>query len=342
MSALRLVATGGTIASRRVSGGHRASAAGADLLATVAVPTGCEVDVVDAATVGSFAWQWADLLALVRHVDDALAAGVDGVVVTHGTDTLEEVALLAALSHDDPRPVVFTGAQRPFDDPAADGPANLAQALRVAADPVSRERGVLVCFDGLVHPARGVTKVDTLSTRAFGAPGRGAVLRVVGDEVRPLQPPERPATLPLDRGATALPRVDIVSLYVGTDTALLDAAVAAGARGVVLAAFGAGNANPALAEAVRECGLPVLVCSRVPAGPVLPLYRGGGGADLADAGAVFGDDLSPWQGRILLSAALAAGGDSPRETVRRWLAGTAGSAGADGTDVTDSPDWRGP
>jgi L-asparaginase len=95
--------------------------------------------------------------------------------------------------------------------------------------------------------------------------------------------------------------------------------VDAGARGLVLAAFGAGNANPAIVEGIRECGLPVVVCSRVPSGPVTPIYTGGGGMDLADAGAVFGDDLSPWQGRILLAAALAAAPDTPQGLLRRWL-----------------------
>ncbi len=316
---IRLVATGGTIASRRVAGGHRATATGAELLATTTVPAECEVGVVDAATVGSFAWQGSDLLALLRHLDDALAEGVDGVVVTHGTDTMEEVAFLASLVHDDPRPVVFTGAQRPLDHPAADGPANLADALLVAADPAARQRGVLVSFDGRAHPARGVTKVDTLSTCGFGAPGRGAALRVTGSRIRPLTPAARPPTVPMDISAETLPRIDIIPLYVATDPVLLRAAVSAGARGLVLAAFGAGNANPSLVEAIRECGLPVLVCSRVPSGPVTPVYTGGGGADLAAAGAVFGDDLSPWQARMLLAAAVAAAPEDPRELVSQWL-----------------------
>lgn len=319
MSLIRLLATGGTIASRREADGHRATATGAEILATTAVPSGCRVSIVDASTVGSFAWQWSDLLALLRHIESALADGVDGVVITHGTDTMEEVAFLAALVHDDPRPVVLTGAQRPFDHPAADGPANLSEALLVAADPVARDRGVLVSFDGQVHAARGTTKADTLSTRGFVAPGRGPVLRVAGERVRPLVPAVRPAALPIDLATHALPRVDVVPLYVGADATLLRGAAEAGARGLVLAAFGAGNANPAVLEAVRECGLPVLVCSRVPSGPVLPMYRGGGGADLAQAGALFGDDLSPWQGRMLLAVALAAAPDSPQQPIRQWL-----------------------
>lgn len=176
--AVRLLATGGTIASTVVAGGgRRATVSGARLLGRTAVPPGVHVTVADRATVGSFAWQAADLLDLLAGIGEALDAGADGVVVTHGTDTMEEVAFLAELVHDDPRPVVFTGAQRAFDDPAPDGPANLADALTVASSPHARDRGVLVCFDGSGFPARGTTKVDTLGAHAFDAPGRGAALR---------------------------------------------------------------------------------------------------------------------------------------------------------------------
>ncbi|WNV73659.1 asparaginase [Geodermatophilus sp. DSM 44513] len=306
MARVHLLATGGTIASRRTDGGLSATTPAAELLATAGALPGIEVTVSDLTTVPSFALTEADVRALVRAVREQLADGVDGVVVTHGTDTMEESALLADLVHDDDRPVVFTGAQRPFDAPAPDGPANLADALRVAADPAARGLGVLLAFDGLAFAARGVRKVDTLRSAAFDAPGRGPVLRVAAGAVRPLARPPRSPALPLDLGA-ALPRVDVVACHQGADDALLRAAVAAGAAGVVLEALGVGNVPPPVAAAAAELvagGTPVLVCSRVPAGPVAPLYAGGG-ASLARDGALFGGDLSPWQGRLLLSAALA-------------------------------------
>lgn len=286
------------------------------------MPQDCVVEVSDLATVGSFAWQWPDLLTLLRSITTALAEDCDGVVVTHGTDTMEEVAFLAALTHSDPRPVVFTGAQRPYDDPAPDGPANLADALRVAASPVAGNRGVLVAFDGEVYGARGVTKLDTSGAHAFGAPGRGPQLRVARNTLLPLTPAALPRPLTIDSAGAEPGRVDVVPMYVGTDATLLRAARDAGAAGIVLAAFGAGNANPPIVEAVRECtdsGVPVLVCSRVPAGPVYPFYRGGGGADLVDAGAVFGADLSPWQGRMLLAACIMAEPADPVTPLRSWL-----------------------
>jgi len=316
----RLVATGGTIASRASSGGRVANVSGADLLGRVAVPPTITVSVQDFPARGSFTWSLADLRSIVQQASSALTDDVAGVVVTHGTDTMEETVFLASLLIDDDRPVVLTGAQRPYDDAAPDGPANLSDALSVATSPYARGRGPLLCFDGFVYAARGVRKVDTLGAHAFDAPGRGPVLRVADGRVLPLAAPGRPPVLPAP--LLELPRVDVVSLYVGVDAALIHAAVAAGARGVVLAAFGAANANTAVVEAIRELtgrGVPVLLSSRVPCGPVVPLYGGGGGVDAARAGAGFAADLSPWQARLLLSAALACSPENPLGFVEKYL-----------------------
>jgi L-asparaginase len=315
-----LVATGGTIASRAGTDGRVASASGQDLLAQTTVPPGVTVTVRDVTARGSFTWSLADVRAIVRHVHAALDTDVSGVVVTHGTDTMEETVFLASLLIDDDRPVVFTGAQRPFDDRAPDGPANLADALAVATSDQARGRGPLLCFDGSVFAARGVRKVDTIGGHAFDAPGRGPVLRVADGSVLPLTAPWRPPVLPAD--PPELARVDVISMYVGADAALMGAAAAAGARGIVLAAFGSGNANDEVVEAVRaltETGLPVLICSRVPSGPVTPLYGAGGGVDLVRAGAVFASDFSPWQARLLLSAALAVAPEDPLQVVSAHL-----------------------
>ncbi|GAA1796546.1 asparaginase [Planosporangium flavigriseum] len=324
MVTLQLIATGGTIASRSTPQGLMAAAPAHELLARVSIPDGVTVNAKDVATRGSFAWSLDDAVGVVGTIDQALAE-VDGVVVTHGTDTMEESVFLASLLLDGDLPVVFTGAQRPFDDPAPDGPANLRDALAVAASPLARGFGPLLCFDGHVFAARGVRKVDTLGAHAFDALGRGPVLRVAAGKVLPLAAPRRARPLASVRDGVALPRVDVLSLYVGTDDALVRAAVSAGAAGVVLAAFGAGNANPAIVEAVADlgaAGVPVLVCSRVPSGPVVPLYTGGGGADLARAGALFAADLTPWQARLLLSTALVADPHDPLRIVREYLATT--------------------
>jgi L-asparaginase len=319
---VQLLATGGTIASRASAAGRDASVLAAELLASVGdLHPSIQVRTADCGTKGSYAFTTADLLALARRVREALADDVDGVVVTHGTDVMEESVFLLGLIHDDPRPVVFTGAQRPFDDPAADGPANLRDALVAAASRHARDLGPLLVFDGYAYPARGVRKVETLSAHAFAAPGRGPVLRLADGRLWPLARPVRAQPLPLDLDREELPRVDVISAYPGADGTLLRASLAAGAAGVVIAALGAGNAGPELVAAAAEASaqsVPVLVCSRVGSGPVLALYAGGGAA-LQQAGALFGQDLSPWQARLLLSVACAVAPDDPLALVSSWL-----------------------
>ncbi|WP_037344358.1 asparaginase [Sciscionella sediminilitoris] len=318
MTRIRLIATGGTIASRHHPQGLRAGATGSELLDQAGL-TGIEVE--DLRTAGSFALSTADALTLAVRVDAALREGVDGVVVTHGTDTMEESCFLLDLFRRAPAPVVFTGAQRGFDDPAADGPANLAAACAVASSTAARGLGALLAFDGLVWQARGVRKVETLRSGAFEAPGRGPCLRVTPSGITRLATQPRGPAFTLS-GIDELPRVDVVSAYLGADDALPRAAVAAGARGIVLQATGAGNSAPALTGAVESVvaqGIPVVVCSRVPSGPVAPIYTGGGGTDLSRAGAVFGSDLSPWQARLLLAVAIATRPHDPGAAVRDWL-----------------------
>lgn len=317
---LRLIATGGTIASRRTSHGLVAGVNGADLLE--AAESNCaDVEIDDFTTKGSFDLTLTDLLALADRAQEALAQGVDAVVITHGTDTMEESAFVLDLFHHDERPVVFSGAQRPFDNPAPDGPANLSAALAVATSPHSRGLGPLLVFDGMAWQARGVRKTETLSSAAFGSPGQGPCLRVTSQSIIPLGRRSRPPAFDLN-AVPSLPRVDVVATYAGCDGALLDAAVAAGAQGVVVQALGAGNTPNAMTHTVGRLvrhGIPVVICSRVPSGPVSPLYSGGGGADLERAGAIFAADLSPWQARLLLSTALADPRRDPRAAVSEWL-----------------------
>ncbi|MFB9377771.1 asparaginase [Kineococcus gynurae] len=306
-----VVTTGGTIASQRsAAGGHRASLSGADLLARVEVPDGVTVEVLDAGLWNGFALQPTDMGQIAASVRAALAdEDVDGVVLTHGTDTTEETAFLLDLVHDDPRPVVVTGAQRPADDPRSDGPANLRDALLVATAPAARGAGVVVCFDGSVRTARGVQKVDTLATQAFGSPSGGLLGRVSRDGVHLHSLPQRPPALDLTALDLGAVRVDVVALYPGADAVALRAHVAAGADGVVLQGMGAGNAPPALLGPVTDlvaAGVPVVLSTRVPTGPVVGIYGGGGGADLLAAGALPSGLLRPGQARVLLLALLAA------------------------------------
>ncbi|MCA6093778.1 asparaginase [Streptomyces sp. SCA3-4] len=333
MGQVVVISTGGTIASRWQGSGFAADARGGDVLATAAVPDGVTVRVVDLMSVNSARLTTRDQLALLRTVHEVLAdPAVDGIVVTHGTDTLEESAFLLDLHHHDPRPVVLTGAQRPLEARDGDGPRNLHDALLAASSAALRGHGVLVAFDGQVHAARGTIKVQTLAADAFAHPSGSPVADVKDGHVLVRRLPERPEPLPLPTADAPLPRVDIVTHHCDADPLLLNAAVQAGARGIVLVATGAGNATPEVVAAVEAAvarGVLVALTTRVPAGPVAEIYTQGGAVDLAAAGAVLTGTLRAGQARIaVLAAALAHptdDTDAATRTLRRVLGTPAAS-----------------
>ncbi|MFG3345956.1 asparaginase [Streptomyces sp. NPDC048018] len=308
-----VISTGGTIASRWTGSGYAADASGDDVVATAAVPDNVHVEVVDLFNVNSSRMTTGRQLTLLRTVHETLAdPGVDGIVVTHGTDTLEESAFFLDLHHSDPRPVVFTGAQRPFGTGDGDGPGNLYDALQVAA--TVHGLGVLVVFDGLVHAARGTVKTKTLASDPFADPSGERLGRLGFGQVDVEREPERSVPLPLPGDGRPVPRVDIVMHHSDADPVLFDASLAAGARGIVLVGTGAGNATPEMAAAVAravEQGVHVVLSTRVASGPVAEVYTGGGAVDLAAAGAVLAGTLRPGQARIALLAALLADHTSP-------------------------------
>ncbi|MHA7263551.1 asparaginase [Arthrobacter sp. TMN-37] len=313
-----LLATGGTIASRSSAPGSGALAADTgDALLASAGDSAVPVRVVDVMTKGSYLLTFADLLTICTAIRDALAdPAVLGVVVTHGTDTTEETAYLAQLVHDDQRAVVFTGAQHTADHDHPDGPGNLRAALSIAAAPTAVGQGVLVAFAGTIHRAAGVRKVQTVDARAFGTPDTdpaGTVTDAWLVDLRPAPPVYEPLPLPA-LGAPPV-RVDVVASHPDADGTLLRAALAAGARGIVLQGTGNGNANPALCAAVAEAaaaGVVVVVSTRVHAGPVMQVYGAGGGRDLHEAGAIPSGLLRPSQARILLQLLLTLGMPPPR------------------------------
>lgn len=233
---------------------------------------------------------------------------VDGVVVTHGTDTIEESAYLACRSIDTEKPMVFTGAMRNASELSWDGPANLSDAVRVAASEQARGCGALLVLNGRVFSALDVTKVHTHMLDAFESPGLGPLGVVDDNEVvfRRMLPPRSPVLAP----TTPVHPVDIVVAYAGADGRLVDAA-AGTARGLVVAALGRGNVPPAMAAAVGRSvdrGLPVVIASRAPRGRVGRTYGyEGGGAQLARMGAIFTGSRRPQQARIDLMLALGLG-----------------------------------
>ncbi len=245
---------------------------------------------------------------------------LSGFVVTHGTDTMEESAYLVDLLYGGERPVVFTGAQRDATDRDADGPRNLLDAVRIAVSPAARGAGVVVAMAGRIDAARDATKVHTTALAAFSSLERGRLGEVEGEAIRFFRYRPRPDNL--TRTDSVEQSVVLVKMAAGMDGSLLRAAREAGARGIVLEAFGLGNANrEALAEVERSvsAGIPVVVVSRVPSGSVAPVYGDGGGHDLKRAGAIFGGNLSGQKARILLMVALAACRESG-EPLERLLA----------------------
>ncbi len=243
-----------------------------------------------------------DLVAGLLDRDEA-----DGVIVTHGTNTLEETAWLLHLTLAGDAPIVITGAMRPASALSADGPLNLANAVRVAAAPDARALGVVVVMDDTIHGARDVTKSNTLRTNAFADGAAGPLGWIDGDgRVVIAHRPGRGQSLRgrfADADLRALPRVDVVVSYQGADGALIDAAVGAGARGIVSAGTGAGYPTPGEVEALeRAAGAGVVVCqaSRVGSGRVPRVPA------LAARGWLAADDLQPWKARSLLRLAIAA------------------------------------
>ncbi|MFD7631730.1 asparaginase [Streptomyces sp. NPDC059851] len=324
MGRIVVISTGGTIASRWQGSGFAADADGREVMATAPLPEGVTVEVVDLFSVNSPRLTTAHQLTLLRTVHEVLAdPGVDGIVVTHGTDTLEESAFLVDLHHHDPRSVVFTGAQMPMGTAEGDGPGNLYDALLTAA--TTRGLGVLVCFAGRVHAARGTVKTQSVALDAFADPSRELLGKIGFGKVAMLRSPQRPLPLPLPAMPELPPRVDMVMHHCDGDPVLFDAAVAAGARGIVLVGTGAGNATPEIVAAVEAAvadGVLVALTTRVAAGPVTEIYTHGGAVDLVAAGAVPTGTLRAGQARIAVLSALLAS-DTPEDQSRTLRAAVA-------------------
>jgi L-asparaginase len=280
-----VLATGGTVACITGADGTRTpTRTVSDLLQDAALPATAVRDARDVLHLDSSTMTLDNLDSLLAEI--AAAATQGPVVLTHGTDSMEETAM--AVDRLIGGPVVLTGAQRPADDAAPDGPGNLRDALTAAGEVTAP----VIAMGGARVPAYGARKVHTVADRAFDNP----------------LPDAAPAPLTTTPPPLAGLRVDIVAAYQGGDATLVDAAVDAGAAGIVVAAFGSGNVgvlSPGVERALDR-GIPVVICTRVPGGPVDLVYGGpGGGARLARRGVRSGGLLSPAQARMELLCELA-------------------------------------
>jgi len=267
-------------------------------------------------------WMW----RLKDRVAEALAdAAVDGVVLTHGTDTLEETAYLLDLTLESPKPVVFCGAMRTVSEPGWDGPANLLAAVRTAVHPASAGRGVLVAVGEQIHGAAEATKWHTQSLAAFRS-AHGPLGVIDRGQVVYYRPAFRAPVLPARR---LVSEVDLHTMAAGVDDALVRASLARGARGLVLEATGCGNVPPAVLPAVRAAlarRIPVVLVSRCAEGRLAPAYGyEGGGRMLKEMGLIFAQELPGPKARIKLMVALGVSAD-PADVRRMFEHDAAGHA----------------
>lgn len=314
MARVAVVFTGGTISTvfDPVAGGNVPVLDGAAILErTPGLDAIAEVVAIDRGRTAASHFTFPQLLEVAGVLRDALAdPAVDGAVVVQGTDTIEETSFCWDLVLDGVKPVVVTGAMRSSDDPDFDGPPNLRNAVRVAADPAMRGVGVVVSLGGTIEPADDVQKSHATALDTFRSPNGGSLGRVGPEGVVPARTrgPRRQVTT-----TRAAERVYLITATVATDAVLLDAAIEAGAGGIVVAGTGSGNTDPSLLSAAQRAmaaGIPVALASRCPGGRATAGYAfPGGGANWIRAGAFPVGELCALKARVALALGLGAGLD---------------------------------
>ena len=315
-----VLATGGTIAGAQTHSAGREYRSGVfSIESLIAAAPGIEslarLDAVHVAGIGSQDMSEALWRKLARHTEAALGSpDVAGVVITHGTDTMEETAYFLNLVVRSEKPVVLVGAMRPADAMSADGPMNLYNAVATAAHPEAGGRGVLVVANDEIHFAREVAKTNTTQVGTFKSTNRGLAGLVSSARIHFYGSPLRRHTSETQfrlEGNRALPRVDIVYAYAGMGRDQIDASVRAGARGIVLAGVGNGNLNAAAVAAARsaaKAGIALVRSSRTGGGVVERNVE----MDDDRFGFIASDELNPQKARILLMLGLTLTSDPAR------------------------------
>ena len=316
-----ILATGGTIAGAAATGTQSGYQSGAVTIdAMVAGVPGLKdlanIKGEQISNVGSQDMSFEIMRKLATRINElASSPNVDGIVITHGTDTMEETAFFLNLTAKTDKPIVLVGSMRPSTAVSADGPLNLYNAVAVAADPKAAGRGVLVVMNDWIHGAHSLTKTSTTALQTFMSPVRGLVgVTAYGKNDFFMSPSWKHTTqTEFDiAGVTQLPRVDIIFASADMSPDLIDCAVTNGAKGIVIAGVGNGNMNKssvdAAARAVQK-GVVVVRSSRVPTGMV------GRNVELDDdkLGFIASDELNPQKARILFALALLNPQRSPQD-----------------------------
>ncbi len=303
---------GGTIASLAPTPGSGVMPAlgAVDLARTLGQLDGVVLDARAVRLMPSASFAFDDVLALAGEVEAALAGGAAGVVVTQGTDDLEEVAFALDLLVEDERPVVVTGAMRSADAPGADGPANLHAALLVAASPEARGLGALVVMDDEVHAARFVRKTHASRPSAFASPESGPLGRIIEGRVRLVT---RVASLALGARVGAVPPVALLRCALGDDGRLVSGLLASGYRGLVVEGMGGGHVPASMVASLEDLAreVPVVLATRTGSGSALRRSYGFAGSeiDLLARGVLSAGALEGLKARLALALALASTDD---------------------------------
>lgn len=312
-----VLGVGGTIAMKQASPGAHASPGEQPSADLFPIP-GVRLEFHEVANVGSPSLELEHVLEVLRWAREAVASGARGVVLTHGTDTLEETAFLLNRYWAEEAPLVVTGAMRPANAPGADGPANLRDAIITAASSSARGLGVLAVFDSLVHAADRVTKCSSRSVDAFDSEPSGP-LAVVGERDIRLVYGLPPAPARCSAAPGELPVVPVIGIGLSDRGEALEALLDSGARlgGVVINGVGMGHVPARVVPLVKraaDAGLAVIVATRIPEGGTSTYHYSypGSEVDLIRNGAIMAGALSAHKARLLVQALLADGADQER------------------------------
>lgn len=320
-----VLTTGGTIASLQDpnTGAVRSAATPEDLLRLVPdLDTIAEVTALPMAAVNSWNMTPAMMTDLITSaISELEQESVSGVVITHGTDTVEETALLAWMLNPTEKPIVFVAAMRNLSEIGPDGPRNLRDAIRVAASSPATGRGAVLVVNETIHDARYVTKTHTVNPATFDSPHGGPIGEVTAVGIDFFRPAAGREIVPKPR---VYGRVPLVKVYTGMDDSVLDWLLETGVDGVVIEGSGAGNVPGTLLPGIKRmvsAGVPVVLTTRCIGGPLAPVYgtggASGGGHDLMEAGVIPASRFTSQKARVALLALL--GNDWTVDEIDAWF-----------------------